>query len=234
MSDSVEREKFEVALKATPAFRASDMGRDAEGVYLNCFVQAAWDARDAWQASLSSRAPQPAETPRTLYEPQRAIESKLIALAAQIVRREYLPSLEKCRTIRDAKAEVLRYDSRHVDLGMAINKIADTFRAPQPAEPTMKGNPKREGTRHAEEHQRTIACHAPPRCKLAQPAEPNPGEAQLRKLVVSLRSTIQTTIRRCDVHDLATCELEYQRDRIDEVLAESTLRGEVGTEEKRG
>lgn len=60
--------------------------------------------------------------------------TELIKIAASVVHREYLPSLERCRTIQDAMAEVARFDSRHVDLAMKIKAVADRIRGEEAAD----------------------------------------------------------------------------------------------------
>ena len=62
---------------------------------------------------------------------------RLLEIAAKLARREYLPSLERCRTIRDARAEVGRYDDYHGRLASELKTIWDelsteTVRHPEP------------------------------------------------------------------------------------------------------
>lgn len=51
----------------------------------------------------------------------------LLELSAQVVRRVYLPSLERCRTITDARREVDRHDSSHAYLAMELKKVWDVL-----------------------------------------------------------------------------------------------------------
>lgn len=56
---------------------------------------------------------------------ERSAMTEFLELTAKIARREYLPSLEKCRTIRDARAEVQRYDDYHGYLAQKLKEIWD-------------------------------------------------------------------------------------------------------------
>ena len=51
------------------------------------------------------------------------LRTEILRIAAEIIRREYLPSLEKCRTIQHARQEVQRMDNRHVDLAMRLKEL---------------------------------------------------------------------------------------------------------------
>jgi hypothetical protein len=68
-------------------------------------------------------------------EPARA---KLLNIAAKVARREYLPSLEKCRTINDAHVEVGRYDKYHATLAMDLKAVFDEFRPAAPSREWIK------------------------------------------------------------------------------------------------
>ncbi|HEY6766613.1 MAG TPA: hypothetical protein VI386_17780 [Candidatus Sulfotelmatobacter sp.] len=48
---------------------------------------------------------------------------RLLKVAAQVARRAYLPSLERCRTIGDAREEIYRYDDIHARLAQELKEI---------------------------------------------------------------------------------------------------------------
>jgi hypothetical protein len=68
------------------------------------------------------------DTRELVAQQQRENVTDLIHIAGAVVRREYLPILERCRTIQDARYEIERYDSRHVDLAMKIKAVAERIR----------------------------------------------------------------------------------------------------------
>ena len=51
-------------------------------------------------------------------------DTELINIAAQIVRLEYLPSLDRCRTIQDARREVARMSEQHIVLALKLKELA--------------------------------------------------------------------------------------------------------------
>ena len=88
--------------------------QDHTGMYYSREARRAWEI---WQAAEKDTREQCSQE-----------VTELIKLAASVVRREYLPNLERCRTIRDARDEISRHDSRHVDLGMKIKAVAARLR----------------------------------------------------------------------------------------------------------
>jgi protein-arginine kinase activator protein McsA len=56
-------------------------------------------------------------------------QTRFLKLISAIARREYLPAMDKCRTIQDARAEVLRFDDRHAALAQTLKAIWDEFHA---------------------------------------------------------------------------------------------------------
>lgn len=61
-------------------------------------------------------------------EELHTLRVQLVKLAAKMARRELLPSLEKCRTIREARAEVQRYDNSHAYFAQDLKRISDSLR----------------------------------------------------------------------------------------------------------
>ena len=55
---------------------------------------------------------------------------RLLELAAKIARSEYLPSLERCKTLRAANAEIRAMDDRHGQLAMELKAIWDELPEP--------------------------------------------------------------------------------------------------------
>jgi hypothetical protein len=49
----------------------------------------------------------------------------LLEVAAKIVRREYLPTLESCKNIGQARTLIARYGATHAALGMELKSIFD-------------------------------------------------------------------------------------------------------------
>jgi hypothetical protein len=54
----------------------------------------------------------------------RGLLQRLTGIAAKVARRQYLPSLERCKTIRHANHEVNRYDAFHAELAQQLADIA--------------------------------------------------------------------------------------------------------------
>ncbi len=63
-------------------------------------------------------------------------DTELINIAAQIVRLEYLPSLDRCRTIQDARREVARMSEQHIVLALKLKELAGV-----PGETQSRGEP---------------------------------------------------------------------------------------------
>lgn len=57
----------------------------------------------------------------------RAIEARLIKLAARLARRELLPDLDHCRTIQDARSRVALFDEAHGYVATEAKQIADAL-----------------------------------------------------------------------------------------------------------
>lgn len=57
--------------------------------------------------------------------------TKLLKIAAKVARREYMPSLENCRTISDARIEVRRMDDLHAQLAWELKTVLDALAGTQ-------------------------------------------------------------------------------------------------------
>jgi len=54
-------------------------------------------------------------------------QTRLLDVAARVAHRKYLPSLEKCRTINDARCVVRKMDKEHVSLAAELKEIWDAY-----------------------------------------------------------------------------------------------------------
>lgn len=81
--------------------------------------------RNPWHESVSAASPQPSAQPGEVPSEISRELLQLLKIAAKIARREYFPSLEKCRTIHDARAEVARYDDYQGVLAMDLKAVHD-------------------------------------------------------------------------------------------------------------
>ena len=64
----------------------------------------------------------------------------LLEIAARIARREYLPNVDRCRTISDVRKEVRRYDDYHGHLAMRLKSVWDELKTND-----RVGSPRRTG-----------------------------------------------------------------------------------------
>lgn len=65
--------------------------------------------------------------------------TKLLKIVAKVARREYMPSLENCRTISDARIEVRRMDDLHAQLAWELKTVLDALAGTQAQAAQPKG-----------------------------------------------------------------------------------------------
>jgi Protein of unknown function (DUF551) len=77
------------------------------------------------ETSREEKIPNPSScTPASPPTEQPAL-AHLLEVAAKIVRREYLPPLESCKNIGQARTLIARYGATHAALGMELKSIFD-------------------------------------------------------------------------------------------------------------
>ena len=79
-----------------------------------------------------------AERKSTVETPKVEPQTRLLDVAARVARRKYLPSLEKCRTINDARCVVRKMDKEHVSLAAELKEIWDAYDAARARELTAR------------------------------------------------------------------------------------------------
>jgi hypothetical protein len=137
----------------------------------------------------------------------------LLKLAARVARREYLPSLERCHTICDARIELSCMDDRHGELAMQLKDIWNKLKSTAPELPEKPATCPKCGSPEPSEHfgiWQMWPCDHPfhaesAKCDIATFMALKLTDSTLGNAIGSRRSELASDIRRliAEFHEVA-------------------------------